>query len=354
MMETTTSTLCSLESDGTQRITDMQPPITNRDPGPWTELSYKDGIKEVSMPTFEAFFQFLNVGFGGSTDHSLLWRGQRSAKWEIVSSLARDVKSDLGHEHILRYCSAVARCTNEEYDVKNSEEEQERLWAIGQHHGLKTPLIDWTIYPYVALFFAFAEKGPEADCDSDRSVFAINFQEVATLNFMISQTHGLSPFKEKLQSPPYTDEFKRYILDEIGVPEAGASMVLQSKLTDVVKEWLCKKEHERLKKKHLKCYTPSTRENQRIHSQGGKLVYTHDNVSIEKWIRTHNALRPSPWDQIPLLTKIIIPGAERKAILRGLNNMNINYLTLFPDLDGAAKHCNLLLLEGRELGLKPT
>ena len=45
----------------------------------------------------------------------------------------------------------------------------------------------------------------------------------------------------------------------------------------------------------------------------------------------------------PVLVRIEIQNGERLACLRALNRMNINHLSLFPDLSGASRSTNMRL-----------
>lgn len=327
----------------------LHPPPSNLKPGPWKEVSCENGIRTVETSDFDIFSQFVNAGFG-DLDCEFLWRGQRRAEWEITSTLSRSGKQDMGH--LLNFRDAVARCTGTDYDISdknpNAKDTQLQLWALGQHHGLVTPLIDWTIYPYAALFFAFVE--PDNNPPEFRAIFALCWRGIAEINFHITETDGMKPFKEKLENPPYSEDFKKYLFDRFGfISEAGIKMVETSTIPSKLREQVCERQFEILKERQLHIHKSSVKENRRIHYQGGIHIYTPDNLSVETWIRTnqHHARF------FPVLVKVLVPDSQRTHILRCLNKMNINYLSLFPDHEGAAKHCNLALTERRlGLGLK--
>lgn len=59
-------------------------------------------------------------------------------------------------------------------------------WAIGQHHGLSTPLLDWTASPVVALYFA-AYNAHRLKSDS----LAVFFSFIALLFTLIMQSEQL-------------------------------------------------------------------------------------------------------------------------------------------------------------------
>ena len=78
-------------------------------------------------------------------------------------------------------------------------------------------------------------------------------------------------------------------------------------------------------------------ENSRLVSQNGLFTRSPDGVDIESWVQKNFSKR----QRNIVLAKILIPNEVRVRCLRNLNRMNINHTSLFPDLYGASKYCNL-------------
>lgn len=102
--------------------------------------------------------------------NQLIFRGQRNSDWKLQSSLEREIKSvktqeqynEIAQKHLSNFKKlARGKIREQSLLLGNSEENNEELWAIGQHLGLKTPLIDWTRSCLIALFFAFYKEKTE-------------------------------------------------------------------------------------------------------------------------------------------------------------------------------------------------
>ena len=91
-----------------------------------------------------------------------IFRGHRRFDWSLAPSLARInsgtniIVEETALQQLEQFRLAVRGRLLDRTLVDEGEDDE--LWAVGQHHGLMTPLLDWTHSPYVALFFAFAEK----------------------------------------------------------------------------------------------------------------------------------------------------------------------------------------------------
>jgi hypothetical protein len=159
-------------------------------------------------------------------------------------------------------------------------------WALGQHHGLATPLLDWTESPFVAAFFAFASP-PPSDKDPIAVVYGVNLNRIEENSLLL---------------------------------ESGFARGFLQGLKDM----------------SIKVVKPDRDDNKRLISQQGLFTIAPKSVCLMRWIQS--IFRDE--SDNPVLYKITMPSEERPSALRTLNLMNINFVSLFSDVEGASRHCN--------------
>ncbi len=254
-------------------------------------------IKGYRETTLDSWREFTGVI---ETKHhdcpALIYRGQADATWPVKSSM------DRWEERFPTYLGGRFGCppvTREvhlvafQHAVKGRrgsnppELSEDEWWVLGQHHGLKTPMLDWTMSPFVALFFAFEEKCIDGNEPESRAVFVLS-------SSCILQEHS---------------------------KEAPAPLP----------------------------YTPLKETSPRLVNQAGLLLRMPEECDLQEYVQTHFENENSAGTPIPMgsharciLEKIVIPNTDRTDCLKLLNKMNINRSSLFPDLDGAAQYVNAM------------
>ena len=136
---------------------------------------WNNGIIDIALEQWNKFHGVIAKLF----EHGdFIWRGQ-TCDWPLKSKFDRMVKSKQDREtklveHKSNFLRAIkGRRGNNPPQLENPED----IWAIGQHFGLATPLLDWTESPFVAAYFAFREKEIHIDSAQDnrcRFVFGLN------------------------------------------------------------------------------------------------------------------------------------------------------------------------------------
>ncbi|EGW36012.1 FRG domain-containing protein [Desulfosporosinus sp. OT] len=240
-----------------------------------------DGVLTADLSTWDEFANFVT---GRLLDYdNYNWRGQRSADWLLESTLDRMLKetkktanSVPKHLENFKYATRGRRGSN-----PAKMESDDDWWALGQHNGLATPLLDWTTSPFVAAYFAFWEDINEQD---KRAIYGLTQKSIVLKN------------GELVSNNPRTSE------DDLVV-------------------------------KYIK---PLSDENARLVNQSGLFTKSPTGIDMEKWVSENF----SGYRKIILL-KLTLPNTERATTLKALNRMNINHLTLFPDLSGASEFCNM-------------
>lgn len=248
------------------------------------QIDFHDGIQTMELSSWKWFADYIQKEL---VDYkTYVFRGQRKSLWNLQSTLDRAIRHTRLNptrfnygQYLLQFQSAARGRRG----INPQSLEENDWWALGQHHGLPTPLLDWTESPFLALFFAFIK--PRERSTDQRAVWAISRSSVERKT------------KELAKATP---------------PAEGVSFVF-----------------------------PFTDENARLVNQRGLFTRTPHGMALDEWVK--NSYKGEPKSCI--LIKIVIPErkTDRVDCLKFLNRMNINHLTLFPDLYGSGKFCTMSL-----------
>jgi hypothetical protein len=286
--------------------------------------AYGNGYFTFNVDSYETFIhdiipQFLTI------DSNYVWRGMMDPAWDLHSSLSRQLAkmpipiSSTNHDWKIAATQATIQqllyyienlrgltklepaigelyaCLNDELRKKqisfldtldNLSSYQKiiiELFAIGQHHKMLTPFLDWTTTPLIALYFAFEEIDPQRPNGvGDRVIYALN---------------------------------RKKIEEECPLGHRPSD------------DWVI--------------FTNSmANDNNRIIGQNGLFTYIPASEPLDRWV----VGRPNfVGSQEPVLIRFLIQNKDREKCMKELSFTGIDARSVYPDREGAALKANYYL-----------
>ncbi|HCG5249804.1 FRG domain-containing protein [Vibrio parahaemolyticus] len=212
-------------------------------------------------------------------NHTYFFRGQQDLTWKLETTFQRyAAKNGISWRYYFDkilpdvYYSSAA--FGYRVDDPTDEKDVGGFLAKLQHHGFPTPLLDWTMSPYVAAYFALEDIDPrKVDANGNVKIYMFDFQ-------LWRNSYMQVPMLQAGDSP-FLSEFK-----------------------------------------------PAYVDNQRLVSQ--MAVTTVTNVpDVELYL---NNIKQTTGRTF--LYYALLPIKERRLIMNELNLMGISSATMFPDFDG--------------------
>ena len=125
-----------------------------------------NGVKEYTLENWDEYHSLI-VDKIPNRNRNYVFRGQRNTEWKLEPTLNRTLKFHTEDNfekykklQIENFKKSIRGRTTFYKDIIGDDRE---VWAIGQHHFLNTPLLDFTESPYVAAYFAFSDEKSETD-----------------------------------------------------------------------------------------------------------------------------------------------------------------------------------------------
>jgi len=278
----------------------------------WNSKDYKKSFEVLAdefsgripvtrLEKWSDFTTLLESDFFNEPDTQFVFRGHRRHDWAMTPTLGRlapngIVTQELADEQIELFRKAIrGRISDHSLLDDENDREADELWSIGQHHGLMTPLLDWTYSPYVALFFAFAKQDRNDEKDNPyRAIYILN---------------------------------KSFISDDEKCPD-------------------------------IRVFEPRKDDHGGLVSQAGLFTFSPFDATIENKLievltsedfEDDELKNASEEEQASILAKYIckvyVKNEDQQSCLKHLRRMNVHHASLFPDLIGAADYCNIFITE---------
>lgn len=288
-------------------------------------IQYKEGVfynsEKVELEIISSISQFNSHISKYKKDDFLFYRGHADANYCLQPSIFRNEKWQRNERAM--YNELLINCPN---DFEKCHSHLEKLVEM-QHYGLPTRLLDITLNPLVALYFACESK---PDCYGEIILISANKEQVkypqsdtATIlaslpAFDYSTQHEL--YQWAIDSSISNDDFNKKaarLLHEIRLEKPAFH-------SDIVKDDLLK---------NIIVFT--IKNNRRIVKQDGAFILCglSDNMSRLNEFRLKRKNKT-----------IVVLVTQKTKILKQLSTFSINRATLFPEIECVADHIKNIYL----------
>ncbi len=270
-------------------------------------------IKTIKVRTASGAFDVLETQSKGWNR----FRGHQNAEWKLKSTLARhfitppsrttvfDISNMIDH-FLVNLASIGITVPFDKNDLRGRLE-------YARHYGLPSPLIDFSMSPYVALFFAFNGVRPSQASSKDCSaVYCINIFELAGIWAHIKAKRDLNG--KIVDGAEVANLHNSFKFDHNKTFETGYPIHVLNYL-EYPASW-----------------------NRRMIRQLGVFIYDTMNYQMLGYSDLEEFLNqpeiPGPTNY-PVLTKVIIPHRVGREIMERLEMVGAKGTLLFEDHEGA-------------------
>ena len=241
------------------------------------------------------------------SNNDVVFRGHRDETWKIESTLARytSIPHQSWDDHIDKMLSHFIVNALSIGTIPFPPADRRSRLEYGRHYGVPTPLIDFSLSPYVALYFAFGEvlyrHNPTAS--NSAAIYALNM-------------NNLGGCWSKFLNGNFDEEYSKFMYEKTNIFEHGYPAG-ELKFMRFPASW-----NQRMQRQ-LGCFIYDTLDYKKIGFEGFEaLIHSFEEP-------TSNGTRH------PTLIKYLIPQSEASGVFSRLELMNINGTKLI-DSEGIA------------------